>query len=240
MDYKINMTEDGLCQYPMHKHKNYEIMLYIEGRGCMRTGQGDFLFERGTVVIVPPEVEHGSFSLDGFKNISVEGEFNGYFNFDSVVSFSDNDKLEGTTLARLIYENRYENGAYLNSLCVAYISFLTKHLTVENQKYKSVSKVIAEIYENAFNSELDIACILRKSGYSEDYIRSCFKEVTKKTPIRFLTDIRIDHACFLIDVYGGERTLAEIAWQCGYLDYVYFSKKFKEVVGVSPQIYKRK
>ena len=240
MDYKINMTEDGLCRYPMHKHKNYEIMLYIDGHGYMRTGQGDFSFERGTVVIVPPEVEHGSVSLDGFKNISVEGEFMGYLNFDTVVSFSDNDKLEGTALARLIYDNRYKTGSYLNSLCIAYINFLTQHLKVERQKDKSASKVIAEIYENAFNPELDLAAILNKSGYSEDYMRSCFKEITKKTPVEFLTDIRMDHACFLIDVYGGERTLAEIAWQCGYLDYVYFSKKFKEVVGVSPQAYKRK
>ena len=28
MDLQINCTQDGIKTYPMHKHNNYEIMLY--------------------------------------------------------------------------------------------------------------------------------------------------------------------------------------------------------------------
>ena len=32
--------------------------------------------------------------------------------------------------------------------------------------------------------------------------------------------------------------LAQICEECGYVDYIYFSKKFKEVTGLSPREYK--
>ena len=71
-------------------------------------------------------------------------------------------------------------------------------------------------------------------------IRSCFKVATGKTPNEFLTDVRIKHACFLINIYHNELSLAEISERCGYLDYIYFLKKFKSVTGVSPREYKNK
>ena len=60
----------------------------------------------------------------------------------------------------------------------------------------------------------------------------------KKTN-EFLTEIRIKHACFLIDIYHDELSLAEISERCGYLDYIYFSKKFKSIMDVSPREYKK-
>ena len=81
MKYKINITQNGTVQYPLHTHKNYEIMLYLEGEGHMRTEFGDIPFEEGTVIIVPPNILHGTTSEKGFKNISVEGDFDRYFNF---------------------------------------------------------------------------------------------------------------------------------------------------------------
>ena len=155
-----------------------------------------------------------------------------------MVSFADNDTREGRTLAKLIYENRYGNKAYLESLCTAYICFLTQRFEIEHLIDRTVKKIISEISENALDPAVNLTEILQKSGYSEDYIRSVFKKFTGKTPHEFLTDIRMNHACFLIDVYKNELSLSEIAEKCGYLDYVYFSKIFKSVKGVSPKSYR--
>ena len=40
------------------------------------------------------------------------------------------------------------------------------------------------------------------------------------------------------DIYQDNLSLSEIAEKCGYLDYVYFSKKFKSVMGLSPREYR--
>ena len=238
MSYKINQTDDGVISYPLHKHKNYEIMLYLEGKGCMRTEKGDFDFTEGTIIIVPPDIIHGSVSHSGFKNISVEGQFDGYFLFDTVKSLSDTALCEGTMLAKTIYENRFDDGVYLDSLCKAYACFLMRQIKSEFDVNRSIQSVISDITKNSLDSEINLTSILLESGYSEDYARARFKACTGKTPNEFLTDIRMKHACFLIDIYKNELSLSEIAGKCGYTDYVYFSKRFKSTVGVSPRKYK--
>lgn len=240
MSYTISCTKDGVIRYPMHTHKKYEIMLYLDGEGYMNTDDGSIPFSPGTIIIVPPNVRHGSVSECGFKNISIEGEFDKCLNFKNVKSLSDNESLEGKTLASLIYANRYGKSTYVDSLCSSYICFLMQRIEIEDSIQTSVREIVFEISSQAFNAQINLASILSKSGYSEDYIRSCFKRITEKTPNEFLTDIRIKHACFLMDVYHDELTLAEISERCGYLDYVYFSKKFKQTVGISPREYKKK
>ncbi len=240
MNFNVNCVENSVIQYPMHTHKNYEIILYLEGEGRMLTELGSVPFEKGTIVIIPPDVKHGSVSENGFKNISVEGAFGEYLHFNTVKSFSDNEKCEGTKLAQMIYDNRYGNVTYLTSLCTTYIYFLTQRIEIDSPVQKCIQKIIFEISQNALDPQLDLSLILSKSGYSEDYIRSCFKKITEKTPNKFLTEVRIKHACFLIDVYNGELSLTEISERCGYTDYVYFSKRFKSVVGMSPKEYKIK
>ena len=238
MSYKINRTQGGVIQYPMHTHKNHEIMLYLDGKGYMRTELGNIPFEVGTIVIVPPNIKHGSTSGNGFRNISIEGDFEAYFRFDTVKSFEDNETQEGKMLAEMIYENRYGNDTYLASLCTAYVCFLMQRFELDSTMQRSVKKITDEISQNAFDPQVDLALILSQSGYSEDYVRSCFKKITGKTPSEFLTDIRIKHACFLIDIYKNKISLSEISERCGYLDYIYFSKRFKLVMGMSPREYR--
>lgn len=238
MSYTINRTQGGIVQYPMHTHKNYEIMLYLDGKGYMRTELGNIPFETGTIVIVPPNIKHGSISENGFRNISIEGDFEAYFGFDTAKSFEDNETQEGKMLAEMIYENRYGNDTYLASLCTAYVCFLMQRFELDSAMQRSVKKITDEISQNAFDTQIDLTLILSKSGYSEDYIRSCFKKITGKTPNEFLTDIRIKNACFLIDIYKNKISLSEISERCGYLDYIYFSKRFKSVMGMSPREYR--
>lgn len=238
MNYTINHTQDGVVRYPMHTHKKYEIMLYLDGEGYMRTELGNIPFETGTIVIVPPNIKHGSISENGFRNISIEGDFEAYFRFDTVKSFEDNKTREGKMLAEMIYENRYGNDTYLASLCTAYVCFLMQRFELDSAMQRSVKKITDEISQNAFDTQIDLTLILSKSGYSEDYIRSCFKKITGKTPNEFLTDIRIKNACFLIDIYKNKISLSEISERCGYLDYIYFSKRFKSVMGMSPREYR--
>lgn len=73
--YQINLTRDDITSYPLHSHRNYEVMVYLSGKGYMKTTERNYPFEPGSVIIVPPEIRHGSVSENGFKNISIEGEF---------------------------------------------------------------------------------------------------------------------------------------------------------------------
>ena len=238
MDVKINKTPKGIHSYPAHNHKRYEIMHYVKGSGVMRTEVGDLPFSEGTIIVMPPGVAHGSVSDGEFSNVSIESDFGGAILLSSPTVIQDAPSGDGERLLSLIWKNRYGAKPYQDSLCVAYAEYVMSQAGIEGRMTRCICAIVKTISDRANDSEIDLSAILRDSGYAEDYVRASFKRVTGKTPTEFLTELRIKHACYLIDIYGGTIPLSEIARECGYNDYVYFSKKFKRFMGLSPERYR--
>lgn len=234
MSYLINITNKIS---PPHQHKNYEIIVYVNGDSVFRTPEKSIPVSTGKIIIVPPYTEHSSLPDTNPVRIYINGEFNQIFNLHSPVIISDTKDKEGTTLAQMIYKNRYGNPEYVSSLCNAFAHFLLQSIKFDDNISLTVKELINEITDNFHDSNLSLSHILNKSGYAEDYIRAHFKKITGKTPTEFLTSIRIRHACYLIDVYKNSLSLSQIAEKCGFTDYVYFSRRFKQFTGTSPQKY---
>ena len=240
MGIYVSVTPEGTVSYPMHRHGEFEVMYYFEGTGYMRTEKGNVAFEPGTVIIVPPGIMHGSVSENGFANISVGGDFSGLFMFSSVVRLSDGSDGQAKTLAELIVKNRHGGKEYLSALCVAYATFLLQRTECETPIDQKISSVIAEMEKRYADKNFSVTETLKKSGYAEDYIRAEFKKRSGRTPVGMLRWIRIERAKSLLEIYAGSRSIAEIADACGFDDVTYFSKKFKEACGISPDGYRKK
>lgn len=240
MNLQFNRTNDGITTYPLHCHADYEIIYYLKGEGVLKTENKDIAFAPGTIIIVPPMFVHGSSSYEGFLNFCINGDFENLLNFKEPIVMQDNEKNEGWAMVELLFNNRFsDNKDFLWSLCKAYILFLLSSLKIDDNMDSVINEIIMQISNNACDCDFNPAVILKKSGYAEDYIRNRFKLKTGKTPIRFLTEIRIKHACYLIEIYKKDCSLVKIAEQCGFVDYIYFSKRFKQVIGVSPNQYKK-
>ena len=112
-------------------------------------------------------------------------------------------------------------------------------IKIKSDTFAAVEKITEAIKNHAFDSEINLTEILNKSGYAEDYIRDRFKAFMGMTPNKFLTKTRMERARYLIDIYGNTLSLAQIAERCGYTDYIYFSRKFKERYGMSPTTYNK-
>jgi len=236
VDYIINVT--GAPSPPLHSHDQYEIIVYTAGEGVMRTPEREYSVGAGSIVIVPPGVGHGTVSSEAVERLYIRGEFRQIFSFTEPAILWDNQRGEGQQLGWLLYENRFGNREYLHALCTAFARFLLIHLETESGMGRAVNEVIRQLTERFSDGDLSVTELLRGSGYAEDYIRARFRHMTGKTPVEFLTDVRMRHACFLVEFYADTLSLAQIAEQCGYTDYVYFSKKFRKVVGLSPREYK--
>ncbi len=235
----INQTNDGVIAYPPHRHGHYEIMTYIEGEGYMRTEMGDFRFTKGSIVVIPPSVLHGSRSEKGFKNISIGGDFEDIFMLSAPVAVQDNERGEGQQIAKLLLASGGIDGYYKESLAQAFALFVLERMRLHAPIDGAVERILLQIKKQAFLPEVKVVDILKASGYAEDYIRNQFTKLVGIPPIAYLTRLRMERAKYLIDVYGDSRSLGEIAETCGYTDYLYFSKKFKSAVGVSPKNYLR-
>ncbi|WP_254611222.1 helix-turn-helix domain-containing protein [Paenibacillus sp. JMULE4] len=76
------------------------------------------------------------------------------------------------------------------------------------------------------------------TGLSADYFSRAFKKQVKKSPMKVLTEIRINQAKQLL-VQSGE-SFRSIAQSVGFSDEFYFSRKFKAETGCSPMNYVKK
>lgn len=223
--------------YPEHKHKCYEIVIYTEGAGILNAGALQIPFSEGTIVIIPPNTLHFSVSGGSFERVFITGNLDLIFNISEPTVLSNGKDEDGMILAKLIYQNRYKNPEYLSSLVNAFSNYILDNIELNDRISEAINAIINEITESFSDSNIDLSAILRGSGYTEDYIRDRFKKATGKTPVRFLTEIRISHSRLLIDFYKNTMSLSEIAEKCGFTDYVYFSRRFKEILGVSPREY---
>lgn len=240
MKHKIYLTGMGNnLSYPLHSHKEYEILYYLEGHGHLNTSLGKFPFSPGTIIIIPPNVLHGSVSESGFKLIAVDSDFENALSFSTPTVTRDTEARDAEALAKMIYRNRINDDDYLTSLIDAYLRFILRNLEPEDALTRAVRKIVNKISENFFDCHLSTCSLLNESGYAEDYIRAHFKKTIGKTPNDFLTTLRINHALYLIEIYKDTITLSEVSERCGYTDYVYFSKKFKTETGTSPREYKK-
>ena len=223
----------------IHTHKYCEIITYFNGNGTLFVNGEKYPVESGCIAVIPSGNSHGSISHNNLNSIYIAGDFGYDFTFTHPIIIKDTPEKEGTCLVNIIYNNRYGDKEYLYSLCNAYVNFIIKNLNFEDDITQAVGDIARNIEKNFHDYNIKLNDYLLKSGYAEDYVRAHFKRVMGKTPNEYLTEIRIKHALKLIDVYANTMQLFEIAERCGYNDYIYFSRKFKQVLGVSPQTYKR-
>ena len=222
---------------PFHKHNCYEIIFYQKGEGTFYFSEKSTPILPGKFIIVPPNTVHASKYTKEAQTIFIDGDFRHIFSFSSPVFVMDNSEKTGEFFVKMIFENRFSNHEYLSALTNGLAHFLMQNIQTEKNISVVLKDIVTKIFDNFYDSNINICEILNKSGYSEDYIRAQFKAFTGKTPVGFLTETRINHACYLIDIYKDSLLLTEIAEKCGYTDYIYFSRKFKQVTGISPKNY---
>ncbi len=237
MKISISKTEPNTIKYPLHTHSHWEIMYYISGSGYLKTNEKNIDFSVGSIIAVPPDTPHGSVSEKGFCNISIGANFSHLLHFDSPILTNDNSYLEGKTLANLIYNNRFGGENLLSSLCEAFAHFFIENVNTENQTKAAVHKIAKEIQQSYNLPDVNVSVFLDQSGYSRDYIRNCFTKEMGLSPVAFLANERIKKARKFIEIYGRSIPLNRICEMCGYVDYIYFSKTFTRLVGISPKAY---
>lgn len=97
-----------------------------------------------------------------------------------------------------------------------------------------VSKALSYIQAH-FNQPITLSEAAESAGVSHTYLSRAFKEEIGKGFNEYLTHYRIEHACQLISS-GGMR-LKDIATACGFSQYTYFFKVFKQTTGLTPNEY---
>ncbi len=117
-------------------------------------------------------------------------------------------------------------------------------LPAENSDYNSgcaaeelCGKIIEHLKLN-YTESISIAQLSESFNLNPTYLSRIFKQITGRTPTRFLTDLRINKACALMSEHP-ELEIKEIAVRIGFSDQGYFSRLFKKETGRSPIEYRK-
>lgn len=231
----IRCASSNFTFFSPHTHKLHEIVFFQSGSGTVTISGTDHPYHAGSIALIPPATEHSSVSDGDVERIYLQGDFSSELPSALPAVFEGGD--EAQALIELIYRNRFGNQNYLHALCHAYLLFIVGHLQQDDAVHRAVRQAAQTIADCYGDSQCDITAILAESGYAVDYIRARFKEFIGKTPHEYLTDLRIRHACFLLETYRGVLPLSQVAEQSGYTDYVHFSKTFKAIIGAAPREY---
>lgn len=99
-----------------------------------------------------------------------------------------------------------------------------------------LQRVMQFVEENIANSDVNVGDMASAAAVSRSGLQRKVKQAMGITPQDLLREARIKRACQLLR--QTDKTVAEVAYACGFSDPKYFSRSFKQSTGLSPTEYK--
>ena len=100
--------------------------------------------------------------------------------------------------------------------------------------YRRIADVITHVQQN-YAEPLTIASLARQAGLSVAQFERHVRRIFGLSPKQLIIKTRMERGAQLLHT---NRTIAEIAYVCGYADHSAFSRQFKTTVGLSPTGYR--
>lgn len=101
-----------------------------------------------------------------------------------------------------------------------------------------LAQSIRQYIELYFNKPISVAQLSEQFNYSQVYLTRIFRQEFGLAPMKYQTQVRIEKAKQLLENHK-MADIKDIAAAVGYDDARYFSRVFKQMVGVSPSEYVR-
>lgn len=246
-----------------HSHQYNEIYFLQSGKCNVYIDNETYCLEDGSVLFIPAFKEHTfiyPFTQDIKRTvlyISTE-QLNWYFNKDfkdeinnlfinkhlqlSRKSFSNLSNIfEKIQFEKYSLDNMSEllTKAYFFELII-YLIQCQRYTHNINQKTNLSNITIGEIVnfiENNYSRQLTLPEIAAQFGISESSLTKKIKIFTNMTFKEYLTKTRIEEAKSLL--ISSEKSITEIAYECGYNNSNFFGDVFKKAVGMSPSSYRK-
>lgn len=235
----IGLIPSPIHVFKPHQHTTWEIVLYTHGTGFATVGDKPIPFQPGTIVCMPPKIDHSEFSEPGYRNIYIHTD-----EYPSVPGqvpvFTDGEDRPFFQVAMMLYrECRLHQGNW-KLVSQDFFDILMLYLN-RWQDADSTPQIVERmkhvLFENLHNTAFDLGRAMDDLPLSRDHARKLFVGNTGKTPLQYLTMLRVDEARHLLR-YGGY-SVKEVSRRVGYDDPYYFSRLFKKWVGESPESFAR-
>ncbi len=236
--------------YDSTKHMNSEIIYVFSGQQMITIGEEQYLLKEGEAAFVLPNVPHSYQKVmgkDGENTESLNIIFSIHIlknnipdieNYTATQPFISRSKVRQDTkmaLERIEYaENLIEEKAWVYLILA---NFLPEVGLVRKSSADELIDALVFYVDEYFYEPLTLEYLAKKFSYHPSYISHLFCDKLKMPFRSYLNFSRCDHAAWCLKCT--EKSVTEIALECGFKSLNVLERCFKKVYGVSPLQYKK-
>ncbi len=242
----------------MHTHRCYEFYISLSNDFLIKIENRKRVVEKGKLFAINPLQVHGPSQIilnDDFITIQVNKEFLNNIHFSiykkkEAVFNNDSYKINDDFLNLIFFfiiesKLRQKGHALMIDCLEKQITVLILRFFKKNKSKKKTGVVqfkdnilnsINFLIDN-FNKDLNLKQVADISNLSTYHFIRVFKTETGKTPYKFLLDIKIEKAKYLLS--DSSKSIAEICYACGFANQSHFAKVFKKYFCKTPSAYRK-
>jgi len=261
--YQVDRTQGFYDK--LHQHEEIQISLILEGEGDLVVGDTISRYKKNDIVMIGENLPHlfrsdmtypsDSHMLTLFFTKDSFGDF--FFDLIELKSLNALFRKVDSGIRLLEHQEEVrklflelENASQLER----FICFLKILNYFTLSKTESLSSFIYQkVYSedegvrmsnvmnyaiNEFSKEIKLEKVADLANMTPNAFCRYFKHRTNKTFFQFLTEIRIENACRLIE-RNKDLSIAEASYQSGFKNMSNFNRKFRQYKGMTPTNYRK-
>ncbi len=242
-------------------NNSFEIIQTWSEDGSVMINDRFYSMRRGAVYLIPPNTPHYTNSqtpdlyernklMISSESVNTLSELCGSEVFErlfltpgkSCLLFSESKALEIDALFREIADTSTNNDDFSEYRKLALFLLLIEKLldsqsaTSKPNLNNDIQKAIDFISEN-LDSSLNLDMICQNVFLTKPYFCNLFKSALGITVSQYITDRRIAMAKDLLS--SSDMSVSQVGISCGFANFSYFSRVFKEKCGMTPSEYRK-
>ena len=262
---KINVNQTGISLYESkhhpgdrvekHHHPIYQLLYTLEGTGNIQVNGKQHCLEQDHVAFITPFTPHAIVS-DNKMTVLVlafSKEALIYLNddtFQNKLSLSKIIRIDSITssdirqlLRTLLYEQANQTEFQRLGMQIALAQLLLLIMREENKGAASDANMLRSerlkrYIDTHYFEWMDAEDLANRLGMSTRHMNNIFKETYSKTPIQYLTEVRIGLAKKMLA--ETDKDIASICFEVGFESISTFYRIFKNSTSFSPNKYRKK
>ncbi|WP_222984965.1 AraC family transcriptional regulator [Flagellimonas meishanensis] len=249
----------------LHQHEEIQLSCILKGTGTLIVGDAIKRYRPGDVFVFGNNLPHvfksdlkGQGKSHMLSIFFVKANFGGQlFQINELVSLNgffaqvnSGFKLTAPTQKHVRFFLKIRDCIGINRFVLFFelLSCLTKEpkTQLSSNDYKTrlrdiegqrMGKVFDYMFSH-FQEQISLKAIADVASMTPTAFCRFFKLHTRKTYTQFLQELRLEHACKLLETHSDKIMVSDIAFQCGFGSVSNFNRFFKKTKGMSPLHYK--